>query len=146
MKKPTGRAITALCCIVLLLVCIASLNQSSESSILQDNGINKFQIDDTNSADDQDIHSSIHNDDTLRAFEKIVQVQEARIYDDMQTLEMKEENGPSMDRYVQLDNREQENRDNETIQANEQEPEMKQDDSFVSNIWKPEWSTIFSLF
>jgi hypothetical protein len=148
MKKPGARAVTAVSCLILLSTCIAIFDQSFESSILLDGDDQNVTLDRIDSDNEPDLHAKDHNDDILRSVYRIIEKRESQVSEDTHTLEMKEENGPSMDQFVHVDDavREQEKYDSETIDANEREPEMVHDDSFVPNFWRPEWSSLFSLF
>ena len=97
-----------------------------------------------NSVDQTEQSAVRHDDDRLKSVNGIIEASEARTNSDMLILRSKEVSGPSMDRFVETDNQEQVEYDNAVIANNERETEITQDDSFVSNFWKPEWSLIFS--
>ena len=156
MKRPTARAAAAVLSFVLLSLSIIIFDRPSKSfsishfleasEVLEapedDYSMNSTEPSHANSVDQTEQSAVRHDDDRLKSVNGIIEASEARTNSDMLILRSKEVSGPSMDRFVETDNQEQVEYDNAVIANNERE--ITQDDSFVSNFWKPEWSLIFS--
>jgi hypothetical protein len=160
MKIPLLRAAAATGAFILLCVCITvvdellepiSLSNAQMLGIADANNGTNFPINSSAPSyeDEEDFQEDVpiiplHGDDTIQSVQSVVEKRESRVMADLVKLRRVKRRGKSPDRFVEVDNNEQKQEDEEVIDANEHEPELVQDDDFVSNTWKPEWSLLTS--
>lgn len=160
MKIPLLRAAAATGSFILLCVCVTVVDEVLEPYWLSNTPI--LEIAETNNAtqflinasepvyeDEEDFQEDdpiieLHGDDQVESVQSVVEKRESRVMADLVKLRRLQRRGKSPDRFVEFDNTDQKQEDEEVIDANEHEPELVQDDDFVSNTWKPEWSVFTS--
>jgi hypothetical protein len=160
MNIPFLRAVAATGSFILLCVCVTVVDVRVKPSTLSNSPM--VEITDANNAtnflmnaseplyeDEEDLQEDapiipLHGDDTIQSVQSVVEKQESRVLADLVKLRSVKRRGKSPDRFVEVDNSEQKQDNNEIVNANEHEPELVQDDDFVSNTWKPEWSVFTS--
>ena len=158
MKSPCLRAAAAIGSFILLCLCITVVDELVDPNSLSSfqilefadaNNATKFLINETEHSYEEDFPEDdpiiqLHGDDTVQSVQSVVEKRESRIMADLEKLKRLKRKGLSSDRFVEVDNSEQKQENEEVIEENEHEPELVQDDDFVSNEWKPEWSVFTS--